>query len=159
VAWRFNPQSDGNGIVVGGTLQSLGVIKANRGGISQSGARDINDLGQVAGNSTAGGTSYSAFRHSSGVGMQNLGSLAGGVFDFVGINIDGEVVGRDASAGRAFLYTDQFGMFELDTRVSGLPGGMLGKLGPCKINGDGDVCGGGGAYWFQNAFVLRRTAP
>lgn len=150
--WRLTLQINGSGVITGGSIVAVGVIKANRG-FAQSTAMDINELGQVAGNSTAGGSAHHAYRYTDGIGLQNLGKLARGgrVVNQVGINIHGDVVGRDDYAGRAFLYMDEFGIFELDARVTNLPANMLGNLSPNEINADGDICGGG--------FVLRRTAP
>ena len=64
------------------------------GGENHSVARDINDSGQVVGESQAA-TGTRAFRWTSGGGMQDLGDLPGGN-DFsrgYGINTGGQIVG------------------------------------------------------------------
>lgn len=165
VAWRFTPHFDVNGVIDGGVMQSLGLIRENPGGGGQSSGNDINDLGEVVGFSTAGGYDVHAYRYSDGAGMLDLGAL--GKYDrfdrseAFGINNLGEVVGRDHKGARAFLYTDTFKMFELDSRINGLPAQLYGDLWPKRINDNGDICGNTRGAYNSNgeAFVLRRVAP
>jgi probable HAF family extracellular repeat protein len=163
--WRFTPQFDTNGMLVNGVMQSLGIIKENRAKLGEANANDINDLGQVVGSSTAGGENNNAYRYSDGTGILDLGYLAPGGFwgsnaEAFAINNAGEVAGRDHVAGRAFLYTNQYKMFELDSRVNLLPGSVVGKLWPKRINADGDICGFvDDAVDHDQAFVLRRITP
>lgn len=165
VAWRFTPHFDVNGVIDGGVMQSLGLIRESPGGGGQSSGNDINDLGEVVGYSAVGGYDNHAYRYSDGTGMLDLGAL--GKYDRFdrseawGINNQGEVVGRDLKAPRAFLYTDTFKMFELDSRINGLPAQLYGDLWPIRINDNGDICGNtrGPYNYFGEAYVLWRVAP
>jgi probable HAF family extracellular repeat protein len=85
--------------------------------LDTSGAFDINEAGEVVGNS-----SFRAFRWTSGAGMQNLGVLPG--FDFsgaTGISNNGHIVGycSEGAISRSFLWTSGGGMQDLGD----LPGG------------------------------------
>jgi hypothetical protein len=64
-------------------------------------------------------------------------------------------------AGVAFLYTDTFKMFELDSRINGLPAQWRGRLWPKRINDRGDICGNtsGEVNYSGEAYVLRRVGP
>lgn len=71
-------------------MVALGVLP----GFTDSGAHDINGLGEVVGYCAAAGVSNRGFRWTSGGGMQAMGTLPGGVSsDAVGINDQGLIVG------------------------------------------------------------------
>lgn len=92
----------------------LGILP---GGASSFG-RAINVSGQVAGYADMSGGTFHAFR-STGNGaailtLTDLGTLGGNSQGF-GINTTGDVVG--ASNGKAFLYTDAFGILDLNSDI------------------------------------------
>jgi probable HAF family extracellular repeat protein len=95
-------------------MQDLGTL----GGTS-SFALDVNESGQVVGQSTTASNVGHAFLWTSGQGMQDLGTL-GGTSSFAwSINNAGQVVGWSTRAGdperRAFLWTPGLGMRDLGT--------------------------------------------
>jgi probable HAF family extracellular repeat protein len=78
-------------------------------GFTDSGAHDINDLGQVIGYCALVGSANRGFIWSSAAGMQPVGTLPGGLgSDAVGINDLGEIVGSsdsgDANKPHAVLW-------------------------------------------------------
>jgi probable HAF family extracellular repeat protein len=88
-------------------MKGLGTL-----GGSSSSAFDINDSGQVVGESLTGeGSSYTSYPHafitgSNGVGMKDLGTLNGEESQAYGINDTGQVVGKAVS-----WFIDQFPVY------------------------------------------------
>jgi probable HAF family extracellular repeat protein len=119
---------------VGLTVENLGTL--THGGGTLFGYA-INDAGQVTG-LTLGSTSH-AFRFTSGIGLQDLGTLGGEKSQGYGINQSGQVAGQaftgydSSSRGHAFRYTDGIGMEDL------MPGPLYG--GAYALNDAGDVVG------------------
>jgi probable HAF family extracellular repeat protein len=92
-----------------GTVTDLGNLGGMGQGILGNIAYNINNLGQVVGQSDlAGDTNVHAFLWASGTGMQDLGTLSGDVNSgAISINDQGEVVGASFDANnnpRAFLW-------------------------------------------------------
>jgi hypothetical protein len=68
-------------------------------------------------------------------------------------------VGRSAYAKspsqRAFYYSDATGILQLDSRITGLPSSILGKIEPLAINNAGVICGNATyADGSKDAFLL-----
>jgi probable HAF family extracellular repeat protein len=106
-------------------------------------ALNINDFGQVVGNSDlAGDKANHAFLWSSGKGMRDLGTLPGDAMSAaLGINDDGKVVGVSLDANfnpRAFVW--QHGaMTDLNSLIP--TSSTLYLLIACSINTDGQIVG------------------
>jgi probable HAF family extracellular repeat protein len=139
--------------IPGEGMQDLGIINKVRsfdpGGNSSNG-NDLNDWAVVVGISVAGLQSGSpvdhAFRETSN-GMDDLGTLDGySDSKATSINFDGEIVGWSFDwdlGSRGFLYSDSFGMLELDALIVNLPSANTGIIGgnPPQINDAGKICG------------------
>lgn len=85
----------------------------------------------VVGGSTAAGSTYRAFRWTSGGGLVDLGTLGGGDSEAWGVSANGTVVIGNAS-NRAFRWTSGSGMVDLNT----LGGSRSNALG---VSGNGSV--------------------
>jgi uncharacterized membrane protein len=77
--------------------------------------------------------------------MDDLGTLDGhSDSEAEGINSDGEIVGKSygRSSGGGFLYTDEFGMLELDALIDNLPANYrsITAGGRFQINDSGAIC-------------------
>lgn len=127
-AFRFTPGSD---------LKDLGVLE----GFLQSIGKAINISGQVAGDmSSATGNTQRLFRFTDGIGMVNLGGL--GQNSVEGMNSRGDFVGRglpDVGIERAFLYTDEGGLQDLERLIDTALGWRL--LYAFDINDAGQIVG------------------
>ena len=103
----------------------------------------VNNSGQVAGRCYGGGRPVHAFRYTPGVGMVDLGSLAGdSASQASSINSAAHVVGlsiKDVSKQRGFLYTDANKMLDLTTLITNAPAGF--SFRPEAVN-DYDVVTG-----------------
>jgi probable HAF family extracellular repeat protein len=110
-------------------MVDLGVLPGDK----TSRACGINDAGQVVGSSLGAPGIVHAFIWSKKDGMQDLGSLPPGPYaaiaratppgrytEALGINNSGEVVGssRTAMGGRAFVWTKETGMLDLNSLIS-----------------------------------------
>lgn len=99
-----------------GVLTQLGVLP----GDAYSFGKAINDSGQVAGTSTtANGNADHAFRHTDGVGLEDLG-VTNNPNEVWGINSFGDVVGHGSTFGnsdRGFIYTDEDGLQDLNNLI------------------------------------------
>jgi probable HAF family extracellular repeat protein len=134
-------------------MKTLGALPGHTG----SQGLDINNAGQVVGDSGNGSISH-AFLWTSAGGMQDLGDLPGGDNHSQGLAINdaGEVVGVSYSdAGRrAYLWTSANGMRDINTLLDGSGAGWI--LEDARaINNAGQIAGGGynpaGQY---HAFLL-----
>ena len=99
-------------------------------------AHDINNLGQVVGESRISSGEIHAFLWSAATGMIDLGTLGGNESQARGINDRGQVIGisRIATGGwRAFLWTSKSGMVNL--------GSFGGETFAHDINNQGVVVG------------------
>ncbi|MBX7074793.1 MAG: hypothetical protein K1X71_16755 [Pirellulales bacterium] len=138
VGYSYTPSDHAFLWTSGSGMQDIGYLPGG-GGAGYSRAWDINNLGQVAGESAAA-TGNRAFLWTSGDGMQNLGDLPGGGDSSIalGINDAGQVVGysRAATGDRAFLWTSGGGMQNLGD----LPGGGDSSAA-FGINNSGQVVG------------------
>lgn len=128
-------------------MRDLGIIKAERGGTSQSFANALNDQGDVVGYASAGGTSKHAYRWSAGV-MQDLGTLGGSNSSASSINNSGYVVGRSqisSTSESAFLFHSSLGMTNLEPLITNLPAALKGQLATdtLQINDAGQIMGWG----------------
>jgi probable HAF family extracellular repeat protein len=106
-------------------------------------AYDINNQGQVVGNSDlAGDTTFHAFLWTWKTGMQDLGTVSGDVASVaISINDGGSVVGASLDANfnpRAFLW-EKGVMTDLNTLIEG--DSPLSLLTGCSINSDGEITG------------------
>jgi probable HAF family extracellular repeat protein len=104
---------------------------------------DINNLGQVVGNSDLpGDTTFHAFLWTRKTGMQDLGTLSGDVASLsISINDAGAVVGASLDASfnpRAFLWKKGV-MTDLNTLITG--DSPLYLLTGCSINSRGEITG------------------
>jgi probable HAF family extracellular repeat protein len=138
-AFRFRP---------GLGMEDLGIIKAgvNDGFGNFSSGRDLNDAGAVVGQASAGARKGRSLVHAfrdAGQGMTDLATLGGSRSIALGINSHGEIVGwtHDKTNSMVyFLYTDEFGMVELEPLITNLPAGTD-KLRVVGINDAGEICG------------------
>jgi probable HAF family extracellular repeat protein len=145
----FNPNLFFNLVPVHALLWEKGkaIDLGNLGGkTGQAGgniALDINNRGQVVGNSDLpGDTTFHAFLWTRRTGMQDLGTLSGDVASLsVGINDAGSVVGASLDASfnpRAFLWEKGL-MTDLNTLIVG--DSPLYLLSGCSINSRGEITG------------------
>jgi probable HAF family extracellular repeat protein len=113
-------------------LTNIGYFNVGADGKGWSFAFDINDAGQVVGRSSAGKkkvggiwtTLYRAFRWKPGEAVQNLGTLGGDSSSARSVNSQGDVVGiskTSAGTDATFLFTDQWGMLNVDQLCVNLP--------------------------------------
>jgi len=141
-----------------GTFEDLGVLP----GFAHSFGFAIQGSGSVAGSSSTGtGNSEHLFRFTDGVGMQDLGGV-GEHNTAWGINGAGSVVGTlGQSASRAFLYTDEASLKDLNTLIDQSLGWVL--LGAFDINDAGQIVGYGFNNFTQTTHAVRlqptSTAP
>jgi probable HAF family extracellular repeat protein len=136
----------------GAMMHDLGTL----GGTNSYG-RDINVHGYVAGYSyvSVGSNDNHAFLYD-GATMRDLGTLGGGHSIGYGINSHGQVVGEswdDRFRLRAFLYTEELGMVDLNSMTDLPPGWELRSA--WDINDAGQITGYG---WndggFDRGFLL-----
>ena len=147
--------------IPGEGMQDLGIIKKTPriyASGSHSDGADLNDLAVVVGRSVAGTQNGSPVDHAfveAGNGLIDLGTLDGDSDSgAMSINFDGEIVGwsvgRD-SRWRGFLYTNEFGMLDLDSLIGVLPTGTNGiERWGIEINDAGEICG---SYTFTNGTI------
>jgi probable HAF family extracellular repeat protein len=134
-----------------GTLQDLGALP----GKDSAAANDINNRGQVVGNSSTAGQDFRAFLYSDGA-MTDLGTLGiapGGTYSSAtAINDVGQVVGFTATTqgDRAFLYSNGV-MRDLGVLASAP---ILSKA--TDINVRGDVVGNSVGPNGQRAFLYSQ---
>ena len=121
---------------VGTTLEDLGVFHNGSG----SWALAMNDAAQVTGYSFGGGWSFRmAFRYTTGVGLQNLGTLGGSDSEGNAINARGQVAGTAVTGFtplprfHAFRYTDGVEMQDVAPHLLASNG--------LALNNAGDVVG------------------
>ncbi len=130
------------------TLQGLGDLP---GGKFESAALDINDSGQVVGESVSGYGSKEAFLWDPKTGMIGLGKLAGYADSRAyGINDRGEVAGfseNGSSVAEAFIWTAADGLVSLGD----LPGGPV-RSRARAINNAGEVVGSAESAAGRRAF-------
>jgi probable HAF family extracellular repeat protein len=138
-AFRFTP---GTGMV------DLGIIKKGGPDIwgDNSSGNDINDSGVVIGQSSAGArkgwSRVNVFREA-GQGMEDLGTLGGSRSQAGSVNSHGDIVGwahDEDNQTVYFLYTDEFGMVELEPLITNLPADTS-KIKVSQINDAGEICG------------------
>jgi probable HAF family extracellular repeat protein len=132
-----------------GVMLDLGVV----GGMTGSGATDINASGQMAGNLSAGAV-YHAMFYSGGV-MYDLGTLGGTVCYGFGLNDNGQVVGQSttgSAATHAFLYSGGT-MVDLNTLLPAGSGWTL--TAATDINNSGQIVGTGiNSLGEERAFLM-----
>jgi probable HAF family extracellular repeat protein len=126
-----------------GKATDLGNLGGKTGQAGGNIALDINDLGQVVGNSDLpGDTTFHAFLWTRKTGMHDLGTLSGDVASLsISINDAGTVVGTSLDANfnpRAFLW-EQGAMTDLNTLIAG--DSPLYLLTGCSINSRGEISG------------------
>jgi len=126
-----------------GKATDLGNLGGKTGRAGGNIAYDINNQGQVVGNSDlAGDTTFHAFVWTRRTGMQDLGTLSGDVASLsIGINDAGSVVGASLDANfnlRAFLWEKSV-MTDLNTLIVG--NSPLYLLSGCSINSRGEITG------------------
>jgi probable HAF family extracellular repeat protein len=126
-----------------GQATDLGNLGGTTGQAGGNIAYDINNQGQVVGNSDLpGDTTYHAFLWSRGTGMQDLGTLSGDAAS-VGISINdaGSVVGAsmDASFNSRAIVWEKGLMTDLNTLIAGAS--PLYLLFGCSINSRGEITG------------------
>jgi probable HAF family extracellular repeat protein len=126
-----------------GKATDLGNLGGTTGQAGGNIALDINNQGQVVGNSDLpGDTTFHAFLWTRRTGMQDLGTLSGDVASLsISINSAGSVVGAslDASGNpRAFLWRNGV-MTDLNTLIAG--DSPLYLLTGCSINSRGEITG------------------
>ncbi|MEH2314415.1 MAG: DUF3466 family protein [Nostoc sp.] len=150
-----------------GQITNLGTLP----GDAYSVANDINDSGQVVGNSglTGEGIYGHAFLYSSSTGLENLGRLRPtDLFSAaLGINNLGQVVGfsgtnnnfftTDGNGLRAFLYSDNT-LYDLNDLIA--PGSDPGftLTVASAINNNGQIVGRGAVNGELHAFLLTPTS-
>src|SRR5580704_11308460 len=126
-----------------GKAIDLGNLGGKTGQAGGNIAYDVNNQGQVVGNSDlAGDTTFHAFLWTRRTGMQDLGTLPGDVASFsISINDAGSAVGGSLDAKfnpRAFLW-EKGVMTDLNTRIAGHS--PLYLLTGCSINSRGEITG------------------
>jgi probable HAF family extracellular repeat protein len=126
-----------------GKATDLGNLGGKTGQAGGNIAYDINNQGQVVGNSDlAGDTTFHAFLWTRRTGMQDLGTLSGDVASVsISINGAGLVVGTSLDANfnpRAFLW-EKGAMIDLNTLIAG--DSPLYLLTGCSINSRGEITG------------------
>lgn len=140
-----------------GAMTGLGALP---GGGDHSYAVDINNTGQVVGQSGGSGPAESgparAFLWDENAGMHDLGFLPGANYSVAyGINDRGEVVGESSSlfgAGGAFLWDDGLGMLNLNDLLIDSEDWRLWTA--TAINNSGQIVGNGLHNGVQRAFLL-----
>jgi probable HAF family extracellular repeat protein len=126
-----------------GKATDLGNLGGQTGQAGGNIAYDINNQGQVVGNSDlTGDTTFHAFLWTRRTGMQDLGTVSGDVAS-VGISVNdaGSVVGASLDANfnpRAFLW-EKGAMTDLNTLIAG--DSPLYLLTGCSINSRGQITG------------------
>ncbi len=142
-------------------LYSNGVMRdlGNLGGIINSFAYAINNLGQIVGDAqfTAGGE-LTAFLYSDGV-LRNLGALGGTTSHASALNDSGQVVGyanTASGAQRAFLYSDGV-MIDLNSLLP--PGSGWDLRQATGINDSGQIVGVGRINGQMHGFLLSPIKP
>ena len=126
-----------------GKATDLGNLGGQTGQAGGNIAYDVNNQGQVVGNSDLpGDTTFHAFLWTKRTGMQDLGTLSGDVASLsISINDAGSVVGASLDANfnlRAFLW-EKGAMTELNTLIAG--DSPLYLLSGCSINSRGEITG------------------
>jgi probable HAF family extracellular repeat protein len=126
-----------------GKATDLGNLGGQTGQAGGNIALDINNVGQVVGNSDLqGDTTFHAFLWTRKTGMQDLGTLSGDVASLgISINDAGAVVGASLDANfnpRAFLWEEGV-MTDLNTLIAG--DSSLYLLTGCSINSRGEITG------------------
>ena len=126
-----------------GKATDLGNLGGTTGQAGGNIALDINNQGQVVGNSDLpGDTTFHAFLWTRRTGMQDLGTLSGDVASLsISINDAGSVVGASLDANfnlRAFLWEKSV-MTDLNTLIVG--NSPLYLLSGCSINSRGEITG------------------
>ena len=126
-----------------GKVTDLGNLGGKTGQAGGNIAYDINNQGQVVGNSDLrGDKTFHAFLWTRKTGMQDLGTLPGDVASFsISINDAGSAVGGSLDAKfnpRAFLW-EKGVMTDLNTRIAGHS--PLYLLTGCSINSRGEITG------------------
>jgi len=133
-----------------GTMQDLGTLPDGFG----SGARSVNDSGQVVGCAMTAAWDWHAFLWENSV-MQDLGTLGGTSSDAYGINGSGQVVGKAKTAnedGHACLW-ENGAMYDLNELILSDSGWAL-RRATC-INDVGQVVGTGlNPQGYEHAFLL-----
>ena len=126
-----------------GKATDLGNLGGTTGQAGGNIALDINNQGQVVGNSDLpGDTTFHAFLWTRRTGMQDLGTLSGDVASLsISINDAGSVIGASVDASgnpRAFLW-EKGVMTDLNTLIAG--DSPLYLLTGCSINSRGEITG------------------
>jgi len=126
-----------------GKVTDLGNLGGKTGQAGGNIAYDINNQGQVVGNSDLkGDKTFHAFLWTKATGMQDLGTLSGDVASFsISINDAGSAVGGSLDAKfnpRAFLW-EKGVMTDLNTRIAGHS--PLYLMTGCSINSRGEITG------------------
>ena len=126
-----------------GTATDLGNLGGKTGQAGGNIALDVNNQGQVVGNSDLpGDTTFHAFLWTRRTGMQDLGTLSGDVASLsISINDAGSVVGASLDANfnpRAFLWEKGM-MTDLNTLITG--DSPLYLMTGCSINSRGEITG------------------
>jgi probable HAF family extracellular repeat protein len=126
-----------------GKATDLGNLGGTTGQAGGNIALDINNQGQVVGNSDlSGDTTFHAFLWTRRTGMQDMGTLSGDVASLsISINDAGLIVGASLDASfnpRAFLW-EKGVMTDLNTLIAG--NSPLYLLTGCSINSRGEITG------------------
>ncbi len=126
------------------------------GSLSYSEARDINNNGQVVGNSQAPGNLFRAFLYDNTNGMIDLGTLGGSVSFANGISESGHVFGVSEITGsitqHAFIYDDINGMRDLNDFLPAGSGWTL--TSASDMNASGQIVGTGIIGGQHHAFLM-----